>query len=124
MSNSSLVSITVRSPNHSGTRCYKLERITPHCMVGQMTAKACGDLFAKSSREASSNYGIGKDGEIGLYVDEENLKKMGVPIPGFISKVLNTVDLDLKEEDVAEALKKMSEIEKEVDALKHAQKKE
>lgn len=39
-------------------------------MVGQMTAKDCGALFAKSSREASSNYGIGKDGEIGLYVDE------------------------------------------------------
>ena len=70
MGNSKLISCTILSPNNSGTRCYKLTRITPHCMVGQMTAKACGDLFAKSSREASSNYGIGKDGEIGLYVDE------------------------------------------------------
>lgn len=70
MGNSKLISCTVHSPNNSGTRCYKLTRITPHCMVGQMTARACGDLFAKSSREASSNYGIGKDGEIGLYVDE------------------------------------------------------
>lgn len=51
----------------------------------------------------------------------ENLKKMGVPIPGFISKVLNTVDLALKEEEVTEALKKMAEIEKEVDALKRIQ---
>lgn len=70
MGNSKLISCTVHSPNNSGTRCYKLTRITPHCMVGQMTAKSCGALFAKSSREASSNYGIGKDGEIGLYVDE------------------------------------------------------
>ena len=70
MGNSKLISCTILSPNNSGARCYKLTRITPHCMVGQMTAKACGDLFAKSSREASSNYGIGKDGEIGLYVDE------------------------------------------------------
>lgn len=49
---------------------------------------------------------------------------MGVPIPGFISKVLNTVDLALKEEDVTEALKKMAEIEKEVDALKRIQQRE
>ena len=70
MANSKLISCTVLSPNNSGTRCYKLTRITPHCMVGQMTAMQCGALFSKSSREASSNYGIGKDGEIGLYVDE------------------------------------------------------
>ena len=70
--NSSLVSVTVKSPNHSGRRAYKVTRISPHCMVGQMTAKACGSLFAKASYQASSNYGIGKDGEIGLYVDEEN----------------------------------------------------
>ena len=70
MGNSKLISCTILSPNNSGTRCYNLTRITPHCMVGQMTAKSCGALFAKSSREASSNYGIGKDGEIGLYVDE------------------------------------------------------
>ncbi len=54
----------------------------------------------------------------------ENLKKMGVQIPGFISKVLNTVDLALKEEEVTEALKKMAEIEKEVDALKRIQQRE
>lgn len=51
----------------------------------------------------------------------ENLKKMGVPIPGFISKVLNTVDLALKEEDISEALKKVAELEKEIDALKSIQ---
>lgn len=72
MSNSSLVSVTVKSPNNSGKRTHAVDRITPHCMVGQMTAKACGGLFARSSYQASSNYGIGKDGEIGLYVDEAN----------------------------------------------------
>lgn len=70
--NSNLVSVTVKSPNHSGKRTYKVTRITPHCMVGQMTAAACGNLFKKASYQASSNYGIGKDGEIGLYVDEAN----------------------------------------------------
>lgn len=51
----------------------------------------------------------------------ENAKKMGAPLPGFVSKVLDTVDATLKEEDVAEALKKMAEIEKEIDALKRLQ---
>lgn len=71
MSNSSLVSVTVLSPNNSGKRTHTIDRITPHCMVGQMSAKACGQLFAKASYQASSNYGIGKDGEIGLYVPED-----------------------------------------------------
>lgn len=48
----------------------------------------------------------------------ENAKKMGVEIPGFISKVLNTVDATLKEEDVAEAIKKIEELEKEIEELK------
>ena len=68
---SKLTSCTVYSPNHSGQRTYKVTRITPHCMVGQMTAQGCGNLFAKASYEASSNYGIGKTGEIGGYVDEK-----------------------------------------------------
>lgn len=48
----------------------------------------------------------------------ENAKKMGAPVPGFISRVLNTVDATLKEEDISEALKKVAELEKEIDALK------
>ena len=67
---STLVSCVVPSPNNSGPRAYQVTRITPHCMVGQLSAKKCGDLFARSSYQASSNYGIGTDGEIGLYVDE------------------------------------------------------
>lgn len=67
---SALVSCTVPSPNNSGARAYPVTRITPHCMVGQLSAQACGALFKNPSREASSNYGIGTNGEIGLYVDE------------------------------------------------------
>jgi len=70
MSNSPLISCTVLSPNNSGTRTMKIDRITPHCVVGQMSARNLGNWFSKSSTQASSNYGIGYDGAIGLYVDE------------------------------------------------------
>ena len=48
----------------------------------------------------------------------ENAKKMGAPLPGFVSKVLNTVDATLKEEDVSEAIKKIAELEEEIKQLK------
>lgn len=70
MSNSSLVSVVKYSPNNSGKRTEKISRITPHCVVGQLSADRLGDVFLPTSRKASSNYGIGKDGEIGLYVNE------------------------------------------------------
>lgn len=70
MSNSSLVSVTVKSPNNSGARTMKIDRITPHCVVGQMGAASLGNWFAKKTTQASSNYGIGYDGKVGLYVDE------------------------------------------------------
>lgn len=41
-------------------------------MAGILTAKQCGGIFQNGSRKASSNYGIGKDAEVGLYVDEAN----------------------------------------------------
>lgn len=70
--NSSLVAYTKLSPNHSGQRTMKIDRITPHCVVGQCTAEGLGDWFYKSSTQASSNYGIDKDGRVGLYVEEKN----------------------------------------------------
>lgn len=70
--NSPLVSVKVMSPNHSGKRTHKIDRITPHCVVGQCTAQRVGEIFLPTSRQASSNYGIGLNGEIGLYVDEAN----------------------------------------------------
>ena len=71
-SNSSLVAYTLLSPNHSGLRTERIDRISPHCVVGQCTAEGLGDWFHKSSTKASSNYGIDKNGRIGLYVEEKN----------------------------------------------------
>ena len=71
-SNSSLVAYTLLSPNHSGLRTKRIDRISPHCVVGQCTAEGLGDWFHKSSTKASSNYGIDKNGRIGLYVEEKN----------------------------------------------------
>lgn len=70
--NSSLVKYTCYSPNHSGQRTHSIDRITPHCVVGQVTIERLGDIFKLSSRQASSNYGIGSDGRVGLFVDEAN----------------------------------------------------
>ena len=72
MSNSSLVNCTVLSPNHSGKRTHKIDRITPHCVVGQLSAESIGGCFTSTSRQASCNYGIGKDGRVCLIVDEAN----------------------------------------------------
>lgn len=71
-SNSLLVSYTKLSPNHSGQRTHSIDRITPHCVVGQLSAKSICGCFASTSRQASSNYGIGKDGRISLCVEEKN----------------------------------------------------
>ena len=70
--NSSMVAYTKLSPNNSGQRTHSIDRITPHCVVGQCTAEGLGDWFAKTSTQASSNYGIDKDGRVGMYVEEKN----------------------------------------------------
>lgn len=41
-------------------------------MASNMTVEQCGALFAKVSKGGSSNYGIGTDGRIALYVEEKN----------------------------------------------------
>ena len=70
--NSKMVICTKPSPNHSGQRTHSIDRISPHCVVGQVTAESLGNIFSKSSYRASSNYGIDKDGRVGLYVEEKN----------------------------------------------------
>lgn len=70
MSNSKLVSCTLISPNKNSPRNHKIDTITIHCVVGQCSAERIGEIFQPTSRQASSNYGIGYDGRIGLYVDE------------------------------------------------------
>ena len=72
MSNSSLVDYTKLSPNHSGARTHSIDRITPHCVVGQCTVERLGEIFAPTSRQASCNYGIGLDGKVLLCVEEKN----------------------------------------------------
>ena len=72
MSNSKLATYTYLSPNHSGARTHTIDRITPHCVVGQLSVESLVSVFANPKREASSNYGIGSDGRVGLYVEEKN----------------------------------------------------
>ena len=82
-SNSPLVDYTRISPNHSDGRIVPrdwanrwdgeiLDTITIHCVVGQLTVEQLGDFFANPNRKASSNYGIGPDGRIGMYVEEKD----------------------------------------------------
>ena len=75
MSNSSLVNVTIPAHQNNytvGRSGKNIEIITIHHMAGILTAEECGKLFQNETRNASSHYGIGKDGEVGLYVDEEN----------------------------------------------------
>ena len=71
MSNSSLVNYTKLSPNKSN-RTAKISKITIHHMAGNLSVETCGEVFAPASKQASSNYGIGTDGRVGLYVEEKN----------------------------------------------------
>ena len=70
--NSPLVAHTKLSPNHSGQRTHSIDRITPHCVVGQATAERICDCFISPDRQASCNYGIGTDGRVSLCVEEKN----------------------------------------------------
>ena len=49
-----------------------IRKITWHHMAGNLSIEACGGLWQNPSRRASSNYGIGTDGRIGCYVQEED----------------------------------------------------
>lgn len=70
--NSKLVSYTRLSPNCSKPRNNSIKKITIHHMAGNLSVETCGELFANRKRQASSNYGIGTDGRIALYVEEKN----------------------------------------------------
>ena len=80
MSNSLLVDYTKISPNRGNTingvwkpeRTHKIDTITIHCVVGQCSVETLGNIFAPTARKASSNYGIGPDGRIGMYVEEKD----------------------------------------------------
>ena len=70
MSNSSLVSYTKISPFKDSPRNHKIDTITIHCVVGQCNVEPLGELF--QTKKCSSNYGIGKDGRIAMYVEEKD----------------------------------------------------
>ena len=68
MSNSSLICYTKISPHKDSPRNHAIDTITIHCTAGQINVEPLGELF--QTKAASSNYGIGKDGRIAMYVDE------------------------------------------------------
>lgn len=70
--NSPLVDYVKISPNRTKNRNHSIDTITIHCVVGQCSVETIGDVFAPTSRRASSNYGIGPDGRIGMYCEEKD----------------------------------------------------
>lgn len=70
--NSPLVNYTRISPNKTTNRNHAIDTITIHCVVGQCSVETLGEIFSKPSKQASSNYGIGYDGRIGMYVEEKD----------------------------------------------------
>jgi len=70
--NSKLVNYKKISPNRNSPRNHKIGTISIHCVVGQCSAETLGNIFASPSKQASSNYGVDKDGRIGLYVEEKD----------------------------------------------------
>ena len=72
MGNSPLVSYTRISPNKTSPRNHEIDTITIHCAVGQVSVETLGNIFAPVARQASSNYGVGADGRIGMYCEEKD----------------------------------------------------
>ena len=71
-SNSPLVTYKRITNNRTSPRNHAIDTITIHCIVGQWTAKQGCDYFATTDRECSANYVVGKDGSIGLSVEEKD----------------------------------------------------
>lgn len=71
-SNSPLVTYKRITNNKTSPRNHVIDTITIHCIVGQWTAKQGCDYFATTDRECSANYVVGKDGSIGLSVEEKD----------------------------------------------------
>lgn len=72
MTYSQLTSVAIMSPNHSGSRLNSISKITIHHMAGNLSIETCGNVFLNPNKQASSNYGIGSDGRIACYVEEED----------------------------------------------------
>ena len=75
MSKSSLTQIIVPADEGNYTKGRsgrKIEQICLHHMAGRLTAEQCGRIFQAKGRYGSSHYGVGYDGSIANYVDEED----------------------------------------------------
>lgn len=72
MSNSSLATYTLISPNRTTLYSKVNTVVTVHCTVGQRTAADWARYFNNSSVQASCNYAIGYDGSIALVVEEKD----------------------------------------------------
>lgn len=70
--NSPLVRCTKISPNRTSPRAHAIDTITIHCLVGQWTAEQGCGYFAGRDRKASANYIVGRDGGVGLCVEEKD----------------------------------------------------
>ena len=70
MSNSPYVSYTKISPHRNSPRNHAIDRISIHCVVGQVTMQSLGEIF--QTKAASSNYGVDKNGHVGMYVEEKD----------------------------------------------------
>ena len=76
MSNSSLVKYTKLSPNKTSPRNHTVDTVSIHCVVGQFTAREILNMKQFTTYDevngASCNYAVGRDGSIGLCVDEKD----------------------------------------------------
>lgn len=76
MSNSPLVKYTNISPNRTSPRNHAIDTVSIHCVVGQFTAReilTMGHFTTYNTKTGSScNYAIGRDGSIGMGVEEKD----------------------------------------------------
>lgn len=76
MSNSSLATYIRISPNRTSPRNHAIDTVSIHCVVGQFTAKQILDMSHFNTYNptggSSCNYAVGKDGSIGMGVEEKD----------------------------------------------------
>ena len=70
--NSPLTDYVYLSPNADFPRRSEIRKITIHHMAGDLGLEELGKAFGERDRRASSNYAVGGDGRVALYVEEEN----------------------------------------------------
>lgn len=66
------ISVPAYEGNYTKGRSAKIRCVTVHHMAGVNSVEGCGRIFQAVGRNGSSHYGIGNDGRIGYYVEEEN----------------------------------------------------